>query len=95
MTQNTDAVVRLAARRWRIALALTAAMVVVYFGFLLLIAFARPVMATPLRGGLTLGIVLGVLVIASAWGLTFTYVRWTNQHYDVELARIRATGDGQ
>jgi len=82
------AVARLAARRWRIALALTGAMLVVYFGFILLIAFAKPLMAHPLTGGLTLGILLGVLVILAAWILTFVYVRWANAHYDVALARI-------
>jgi uncharacterized membrane protein (DUF485 family) len=83
-----EAIARLAARRWRIALALTAAMLAVYFGFILLIAFAKPLMATPLSGGLTLGILLGVLVIAAAWVLTFGYVRWANGSYDTALAAL-------
>ena len=82
------AITRLAARRWRIALALTAGMLAVYFGFILLIAFAKPLMATSISGGLTLGIVLGVLVIAAAWLLTFAYVRWANGPYDAALARL-------
>jgi len=35
----------LAARRWRIALSLTAAMIALYFGFIALIAFDRPLLA--------------------------------------------------
>jgi uncharacterized membrane protein (DUF485 family) len=92
MVQNTAAVAALAARRWRVALALTLAMLAVYFGFLLLIAFAKPLLARSVTGGLTVGILLGVLVIACAWLFTWIYVRWTNAHYDVELARIRAQG---
>jgi len=92
MTQNTGAVAALAARRWRVALTLTAAMLAVYFGFLLLIAFAKPLLARPVTGGLTLGILLGVLVIASAWVFTWLYVRWTNVHYDVALEKLRAQG---
>jgi uncharacterized membrane protein (DUF485 family) len=88
MPHNKEAVARLAARRWRIALVLTVVMLAVYFGFILLIAFAKPLMATPLSGGLTLGILLGVLVIASAWILTWIYVRWANRHYDVALRAL-------
>lgn len=85
MTDN--AIRQLAARRWRVALWLTAAMLVVYFGFILLIAFAKPLMGSPVVGKLTLGILLGVLVIVSAWLLTWIYVRWANRTYD---AAVRA-----
>jgi uncharacterized membrane protein (DUF485 family) len=87
---ETAAVTRLAARRWRLALALTAAMLAVYLGFILLIAFAKPVLATRLTGGLTLGITLGVLVIVLAWVLTWTYVRWANRVYDPALRDLSA-----
>jgi len=90
MSQDTEAIARLAGRRWRIALTLTAAMLAVYFGFILLIAFAKPLLARVLVGGLTLGIFLGVLVILSAWLLTWVYVRWANNHYDVELAKLQS-----
>jgi len=84
----TDSAIRqLAARRWRVALWLTAAMLAVYFGFILLIAFAKPLMGSPVAGKLTLGILLGVLVIVSAWLLTWIYVRWANRTYD---AAVRA-----
>ena len=79
----------LAAARWRFAIALTAAMVVVYFGFVALIAFQKPLLARLVTRGLSLGILLGVVVIASTWVLTWMYVRWANSHYDVELAKLR------
>jgi uncharacterized membrane protein (DUF485 family) len=89
MSHDVEAIARLAARRWRIALVLTAAMLVVYFGFILLIAFHKTVLAQRLSGGLTLGILFGVLVIVAAWVLTWIYVRWANDHYDVALAKLQ------
>jgi uncharacterized membrane protein (DUF485 family) len=79
----------LAARRWKVALALTAAMVVLYFGFIALIAFRKPLLGHLLAPGLSLGIVLGALVIVSSWLLTWVYVRWANTGYDAELHRLK------
>ena len=78
--------------RWRIALALTVAVVVVYFGFILLIAYRRDLLARLLAPGLSLGILLGALVIVASWLLTWFYVRWANSVYDAELERIREAG---
>ena len=79
----------LAATRWRVALTLTAVMVVVYFGFISLIAFDKPLLAVHITPGLSLGILLGVVVIVTSWLLTWIYVRWANLHYDAELQRLR------
>lgn len=79
----------LAATRWRMALALTTIMVIVYFGFVSLIAFDKPLLAVHVTPGVTLGILLGVLVIVSTWLLTWVYVRWANTKYDAELHRLR------
>lgn len=79
----------LAARRWRIAAALTACMVFVYFGFIALVAYDAPLLATLVQDGLSLGIVLGALVIVAAWVLTFVYVRWANSVYDPALQALR------
>lgn len=79
------------AARWRVALALTAAVVVVYFGFVLLIAFDKPLMGQVVTPGLTIGILLGVVVIVASWFTTWWYVRWANEHYDARLETLRAT----
>jgi uncharacterized membrane protein (DUF485 family) len=47
------------------------------------------VLARLLAPGLSLGIVLGALVIVLSWLLTWVYVRWANDHYDVRLAKLR------
>jgi uncharacterized membrane protein (DUF485 family) len=80
---------RLAAARGRIAAGLTLAVVALYFGFLLLIAFAKPLLAWRLAPGLSLGIALGALVIVLSWLSTFAYVRWANRHYDAALEHLR------
>ena len=57
-------------------------MMVLYFGFILLIAYAKPLLTTVIVPGLSLGILLGALVIVAAWVLILIYVRWANRHYD-------------
>ena len=84
----------LAATRWRIALALTAAIVVIYFGFIALIAYDKPLMGRLVMPGLSLGILLGALVIIASWLLAWAYVRWANDTYDVELEALRG-GDAR
>jgi uncharacterized membrane protein (DUF485 family) len=79
----------LAGRQRRVALSLTLAMLALYFGFILLIAFDKPLLARKLGPGMTLGIVLGAAVIVCSWLLTWVYVRWANTHYDRELERHR------
>jgi len=81
----------LARARGRIAIALTATMMVVYFGFIALIAFNPALLARKIGDGLSLGILLGALVIVASWLLTWIYVRWANAHYDTA---IRAMGGG-
>ena len=86
--EREQALRALAKSRWRVAITLTAAMVAVYFGFIALIAFRKPLLGRQLVPGLSVGILLGVLVIVSTWVLTWTYVRWANDKYDPELDRL-------
>lgn len=79
----------LAAARWRIAIGLTAAMVAIYFGFILLIAYNKPLMGRLVARGLSVGVLLGALVIVLSWVLTWVYVRWANTHYDAGLDALR------
>src|SRR6266446_1640944 len=89
MDDRNEALRTLAAAQWRLALSLTAAMMAIYFGFILLVAFDKPLLGTILRPGLSLGTLLGALVIVSAWGLIWVYVRWANSHFDRTVASIR------
>ena len=79
----------LATTRWRIAISLTAVMVAIYFGFILLIAYDKPLMGRLVTRGLSVGVLLGALVIVSSWVLTWIYVRWANNHYDAGVDELR------
>lgn len=79
----------LAALRWRVALALTVAVIVLYFGFIALIAYRKEMMARLLVPGLSVGILLGALVIVFSWLLTWLYVWWANTRYDARLEALR------
>lgn len=88
MEEKEKALEALAAQRWRIALQLTLAMMAIYFGFILLVAYAKGTMGTQLVPGLSLGILLGALVIVAAWVLNWIYVRWANREYDEAIRRL-------
>jgi uncharacterized membrane protein (DUF485 family) len=89
-TTDTEARLRAVAHaRNRIAFALTAAVVLVYFSFIGAVAFARPALGRIVMPGLSLGILLGALVIVAAWLLTLVYVRWANTRYDPALRALR------
>jgi len=79
-----------AAQRWRVAALLTTGMVVVYFGFVALVAFRPGLLATLVSDGLSVGIVLGASVIVAAWVLTWLYISWANRVYDPALAALKA-----
>ena len=89
MSDSQVHLTRVAAARWRLAVLLTTAMTVIYVGFILLIAFNKPLLGTILVPGLSPGILLGVLIIITAWVLIMVYVRWTNTHYDHRVADAR------
>jgi uncharacterized membrane protein (DUF485 family) len=62
---------------------LTAAMMVVYYGFILLVAFNKPLLASRLGDGvMTLGMPLGLGVIVFTIVITAIYVRRANSEFD-------------
>ena len=89
MPTSHDELKRLDAARWRVATGLTIAMMVLYFGFILLVALDKPLLAMQVAPGLSLGILLGALVIVAAWVLIWIYVSWANRHYDAKVAELR------
>ena len=89
MRDSAAQLATLSAARWRLAILLTSTMTIVYVGFILLVAFNKSLLGTVLIPGLSVGILLGVLVILLAWALILIYVRWTNRHYDHAVALIR------
>ena len=92
MSEQRRALEALAQAQWRLALSLTAVMMTIYLGFMLLIAWAKPLLGTLLAPGLSLAILLGALVIVSAWVVIWVYVRWANSHYDTAVTSLRDQG---
>jgi uncharacterized membrane protein (DUF485 family) len=78
-----------AAKRWRFAIILSLVMLTAYYGFILLVAFNKPMLSQLVGSGLSLGIMLGALVIVLAWVLTLLYVSWANTKYDSEISTLR------
>jgi uncharacterized membrane protein (DUF485 family) len=76
-------------RRWRVSLALTAALFLVYYGYVLLVAADKALVSRRIGEVTTLGIPLGVAVILASWVLTALYVAWANRVYDKEASRLR------
>jgi uncharacterized membrane protein (DUF485 family) len=78
----------LVATRKKLGWTLSIIMLAIYFGFILLVAFDKPLLGAPLAAGsiATVGIVLGLFVIVSAFLLTGFYVSKANARYD-ELTR--------
>ena len=68
---------------------LTVLMLVVYYGYIALIAFNKPFLAQPIGAGVTtLGIPIGMGVIIFTIVITGIYVRRANGEYDRLTAEI-------
>src|SRR5450631_1305597 len=76
-------------RRSSLGWSLSLVMLVIYFGFILLVAYAPKFLGTPLGTGVTtIGIPIGLFVIVSAFVLTGIYVSKANSKYDTLIRRI-------
>lgn len=82
----------IARERWRVAILLSSVVVAVYFGFVLLVAFDKPLMGMRIVPGLSVGILAGALVILAAWLTTWVYVRWASRRHDPALKRFNGEG---
>ena len=78
----------LVVRKWKVSLTLAAIMLVAYYGFILVLAFAKDVLAYKIGEHLTIGIPVGMLLILLAWVLTGIYVFWANSSYDKSVKDV-------
>jgi uncharacterized membrane protein (DUF485 family) len=77
-------------RRARLAWSLTALMIIIYFGFILAIAYNKALLSQPLAGGVTtVGSPLGIGVIFAAFILTGIYVARANSAFDDLTQKLR------
>lgn len=70
-------------RRNRLGVVLTVLMLVVYYGYIALIAFDKPFLAKPVGTGvMSVGVPVGMAVIIFTVVITGIYVRRANSEYD-------------
>jgi len=81
--QNNPAYKELRRKRNRLGFSLTLLMLVVYYGYVALIAFDKELLATPIGAGVTtVGIPIGMGVIIFSVIITGLYVRRANNEFD-------------
>ena len=81
---------QLKSKRSRFGWSLTLAMLIVYYGFILLIAFRKDVLAARIGDGvMTWGIPIGFGVIVFTIAITAVYVRRANSEFDELSEKIK------
>ena len=87
--QSHPKYLELRAKRNRLGVFLTILMLIVYYGYIALIAFNKPFLAQPIGAGVTsLGIPIGMGVIIFTIVITGIYVRRANGEFDTLTKEI-------
>ena len=87
--QNNPKYLELRSKRNRLGVTLTILMMVVYYGYISLIAFDKEFLAKPIGSGvMSLGIPIGMGVIIFTIAITGLYVRRANGEFDALTKEI-------
>jgi uncharacterized membrane protein (DUF485 family) len=88
--KNNPTFVQLVKERSALAWKLSIAMLVVYYAFILTIAFSPATLGASLSGGITtVGIPVGIAIIIFAFILTGVYVKRANTEFDEMTQKIK------
>ena len=79
----------LSSQKNTISVILTILELVLYFGFIALIAFNKPFLASKISGAISIGIPIAVATIFLSWVLTGIYIYWANNKYDVLVKKVK------
>lgn len=79
----------LSSQKNTISVILTVLELVIYFGFIALIAFNKPFLSSKISGAISIGIPIAVGTILLSWILTGIYIRWANSKYDVLVKKVK------
>ena len=85
-SQRFKALVR---KRWSVSIVLTILLFIIYYGYILTVAYGKEFLAQKIGVYTNFGIVFGVLTIVFSWLLTVIYVIWANTSYDKEVDEIK------
>ncbi len=86
---RSDRFKALVRKRWAVSLTLTGLLFVIYYGYILTVAYGKSFLAEKVGVYTNYGILFGVLTIVLSWVLTVVYVLWANTSYDKEVDEIR------
>jgi uncharacterized membrane protein (DUF485 family) len=88
--QNNPNYQKLVSSRSSFAWTLTVIMLVVYYAFILLIAFSPETLGASLSGGMTtVGIPVGLAIIIFSFAMTGIYVKRANSEFDDLLKKVK------
>ncbi len=79
---------QLKSSKWRVSLILGSLVFILYYGFVLLMAYNRPFFANKIAD-IYVGIPIGVFVLASTILITVIYVAWANKTYDNLVEKVK------
>lgn len=88
-TVNSEKFKKIVTIRWVISIAMLVILFILYYGYVLTIAWNPEIMAKKVTENLNVGIVSGVVVIVGAWLLTVIYVSWANSKYDKVVEELK------
>jgi len=82
----------LVTRRSRFAWTLAFTVLVIFYGFVMVVAFSPALLGQPVAEGsmITVGVSVGLLMFVFFWLLTAAYVRRANSEFDAVTAEIVA-----
>lgn len=88
--KDSDTYKELVSKRSSFAWTLSIIMLVIYYAFIMIIAFSPETLGTPLGDGITtVGIPIGITIIIVAFALTGIYTKRANTEYDALIAKIK------
>ena len=88
---NDPDFLELSSQKNTISMILTVLELVLYFGFIALIAYNKPFLAQKMSegGSTTIGIPIAVGTILLSWVFTGIYIWWANVKYDELVKRVK------
>jgi uncharacterized membrane protein (DUF485 family) len=79
----------LVSKRWNVSIILTVLLFIIYYGYILIVAYGKDFLAQKVGEFVNWGIILGVLGIVLSWLLTVIYIIWANNVYDKEVDALK------
>lgn len=82
---------KLVKKKNMVSMVFTILELVLYFGFVGLIAYNKPFLSQKISEGsaMTIGIPIAVFTIFLSWVLTAIYIFWANSSYDNEVKKVK------